>query len=936
MMMSQEEKTKKVYLRHVQNISPEGILTSSSSSSSSSSDKKCVGQNFQLKCHQIHNQATQCRRSNKININCNCKIHSNKNNDGSCNRAHSRRCKRSAKTRSNIPVLLQKNQFVPTLIVIIFTFLNQQQQQLLFSSAFLVNKNTGTTTRTTSTATTLAHNRVHNRHIMNIQNTFKNQHRSHKSSMSIRNGNINYNSRTTTTTQLALRKQQPIPVVGYNGEEICDFYDRSPLIVGWRLNILSLPLLGWYLGLLSDKFLSRDTKPYIQRLRGAQLRQVLVTSGSVALIKSGQALSLRPDLLKNKIWAEELGKLVDAVGSFNDIDAMKIMKDELKDLDKVTIANVQKSSSSSTKSAFSSSSSAITRSTKLQKRKKLSKIEKMVASDPVLNLFEFYNSNLAVASASIGQVYKAKIKRGLALEAAIGKKEAAKWGGKIVAIKIQRPDVEAASSLDMYLLRRSALWLSKFRGGDLVGIADTFGQQLFGELDYYREANNCERFRELYGDWDLIKVPKACIPLTRKKILVQEWIDGEKGPWKGKQGIDMVSLGLKCSVDQLLNTGLFHADPHRGNLLRDKNGNLAFLDFGMMADVTEEERYGLIGLAIGLQNKNLPLITENLLKLGFLEDTTQLDELVPRLRQAYINATGGTGKGSDVNFSKLQAELDVISSENILRFKTPPFFTVIIRSLTILEGFALSVDPNFRLVRGAYPYVLAQLLSPDDNENTPEALRQLLVGLLTVNGEEKEIEWETLRDLLRLAQKASNNYNPADKDDNYDEENKTEVSRQTIDLFFRFLTSKTGLFLKKPLVNELSEIIDSMASVGEANLLRFSNGIIRPLPGGNGPVNSRRMDELSSFLDTLSSALLMNRDNGLGGDSPSARARMESLISLLREILSVISDEKRREEAMPLVQEVSSVVRMVAVKVLEKRGSRAMRNILRLNPIPAV
>jgi predicted unusual protein kinase regulating ubiquinone biosynthesis (AarF/ABC1/UbiB family) len=61
-------------------------------------------------------------------------------------------------------------------------------------------------------------------------------------------------------------------------------------------------------------------------MRGAQLREHLVSSGSVTLIKSGQALSLRPDLLKNEIWAEELGKLVDAVGSFNDLDAMKIIQ----------------------------------------------------------------------------------------------------------------------------------------------------------------------------------------------------------------------------------------------------------------------------------------------------------------------------------------------------------------------------------------------------------------------------------------------------------------------------------------------------------------------------------------------------------------------------------------------------------------------------------
>ena len=79
-------------------------------------------------------------------------------------------------------------------------------------------------------------------------------------------------------------------------------------------------------------------------------------------------------------------------------------------------------------------------------------------------------------------------------------------GRKTVAIKVQRPDVAAAASLDMYLLRRTALWLSKIRGGDLIGIADTFGEQLFGELDYVREAQNCDRFRELYGHWDQVTV----------------------------------------------------------------------------------------------------------------------------------------------------------------------------------------------------------------------------------------------------------------------------------------------------------------------------------------------------------------------------------------------------------------------------------------------
>jgi len=180
-----------------------------------------------------------------------------------------------------------------------------------------------------------------------------------------------------------------------------------------------------------------------------------------------------------------------------------------------------------------------------------------------------------------------------------------------------------------------------------------------------------------------------------------------------------------------------------------------------------------------------------------LKDTTQLDLLVPRLRKAFKNATGGTGKSSDINFARLQAELDEISRENVLQFSTPAFFTVIIRSLTILEGVALSIDKNFRLVRGSYPYVLRQLLSPEDSDRQPEALQKLLIRLLTVNGKGEEIEWERLRDFLRLAQKASKAYDPSAPE----ADDKTSISRKTLALFGQFMTSRTGIFLKKPLAH---------------------------------------------------------------------------------------------------------------------------------------
>ena len=301
-----------------------------------------------------------------------------------------------------------------------------------------------------------------------------------------------------------------------------------------------------------------------------------------------------------------------------------------------------------------------------------------------------------------------------------------------------------------------------------------------------------------------------------------------------------------------------------------------------------------------------------------------MDILVPRLRQALKNATSGTNKASDMSFSKLQVELDLISRDKVLKFKIPPSITIIIRSLTMLEGFAFDVDPNFRLIRGAYPYVLNQLLSPEGTADIPKACDELLVRILTVNGEKREVEWGRLRDLLVLAEKASRSYDPS-KGNN---EDKVSVSRKTIDLFLKFMMSKAGLFLKEPLVHELAEAIDGMASMGESNLLRLSKGLIRPLPGGNGPINAKRIEEIKAVVDVLQSALVIGETNS-GGDKNRVE-RIEFAREFAQAILLLVSDEERREFVSPILAELTSVIQMVAVEVMEIRSSRAIRSVLGL------
>lgn len=227
-------------------------------------------------------------------------------------------------------------------------------------------------------------------------------------------------------------------------------------------------------------------------------------------------------------------------------------------------------------------------------------------------------------------------------------------------------------------------------------------------------------------------------------------------------------------------------------------------------------------------------------------------------------------------------------------------------------------------------------------------LNALIITSVLLYLQGKEIEWERLRDFLILARKAQQKYEPQEPSTSalagservpLSVQEKSALSRQTVDLFFRFLTSKTGLFLKKPLVHELAEIIDGMASIGESNLLDWSRGLLQPLPGGNGPINPKRMEELNKLLDTIQDALNIDNTKRDKADSSTSLPpsnprsnvqRLEYIGEILQEVVILLNDLRKRDNTMPLLREILNVIQLVAVEVLEIRGSRAVRRLLQL------
>lgn len=685
----------------------------------------------------------------------------------------------------------------------------------------------------------------------------------------------------------------------YSGPDVSKFYRRRPLECAQRTLLIGLPLGLWWLGAQVGEFVERvlpfpeEAKAARRTSRGAALRQAIVSTDSVTFIKSGQALALRPDIVKVPEYVRELAKLHDAVGTFPDVVAFDILEREL--------------------------------------------------GSPADDLFDFPYGRKPVASASIGQVYKAKVK----------------GTDRVVAVKVQRPEAVDSAGLDMYILRSLAAVVKKTKrlNTDLVSVADEFGNQLFEELDYEQEARNCARFGELYGDRiDNIVVPAIEPQLTSRRVLTQSWIDGEKGPW-AEGSAEMLALGLQCSVLQVLDSGFFHADPHSGNLLRTPDGKLAYLDFGMMANVTAESRLGLVSLALGLQNRDLGLIAENIVRLGFLPDATELDRLVPALEAAFRDAStspeptddavasriaaASSAKstaysadrenlalkddtesafapsdkafdGSRLNFTRLNANVQALSQDIDLQFRIPPFYSLIIRTLTILEGLALYVDPNFKLLQGAYPFIVRQIL-----ENPESGARDLLKRVMLTP--DNRIDWVSLERLVSIARDAKDTSDTASLSratrraelapvlfsqwsDDKSSATEARFGSDAVAALLDFVLSDDGAFLREPLIEECADVLESawLASLNAASLL---TGSLLPRP-------SKQPDRVA--LDRVWRLLL---SAGEPGDAGSVQNPME----LMRGLASLA------QLATPVAAPASLLLRQVAGVVIERQAKGLVR-----------
>ncbi len=413
--------------------------------------------------------------------------------------------------------------------------------------------------------------------------------------------------------------------------------------------------------------------------RAEQLRTIITNLGPT-YIKVGQALSTRPDLVPPDFLAE-LTKLQDQLPPFSNDVAFAIVEEEL-----------------------GSPAHQVYRS---------------ISAEPV-------------AAASLGQVYRAQL-----------------HSGEEVAIKVQRPNLIPLLTLDLYIIRLFARWfgpkLPLNLGNTLEAIVDEFGHKLFEEINYLQEARNAEQFGRYFQDDPHVKVPKIYWRYTTRRVLTLEWIHGIKlTDVEGieQAGLDrdsLIRIGVMAGLRQLLEFGFFHADPHPGNLFATYDGKMAYIDFGMMDQLDLQTKEQLVDSVVHLINKDYEQLGQDYINLGFLQPGTNLTPIVAALESVFQDIMNE--KVRDFNFKVVTDRFAKVMYE--YPFCLPAKFALIIRSVVTQEGVALSLNPEFRIVQVAYPYVAKRLLTDES-----ESLRRRLLEILFKND---RFQWHRLENLLRIA-----------------------------------------------------------------------------------------------------------------------------------------------------------------------------------------
>lgn len=327
-----------------------------------------------------------------------------------------------------------------------------------------------------------------------------------------------------------------------------------------------------------------------------------------------------------------------------------------------------------------------------------------------------------VASASIGEVYKAVL-----------------HNGSDVAIKIQRPDIDRILRADFKAVR-IVIWLAKHLSSlskqiDLDLLYNEMTDVIGAELNFVEEMKNGRGFAERFPDMTGVKFPVYYDEYTTKKVLVMEWIEGSKITdlkFLEKNNIDRKDLSdrlFRLFLEQILEGGQFHADPHGGNILIRPDGTLVLIDFGMVVNITQEDADAMFVVTEGVIFKQYDRVIDGLETMNFLlpnADRQVLANAIEKVVKAY--ESNDLYDMNSMVVENLLQDLQVIVRTQPVQM--PAEFAFLGRAVSVFVGVLYILDPEIDLLAITRPRLVewAKKKSKEKNPftNRKEFQRALL------------------------------------------------------------------------------------------------------------------------------------------------------------------------------------------------------------------
>ncbi|MCU0600426.1 MAG: AarF/ABC1/UbiB kinase family protein, partial [Desulfobacterales bacterium] len=396
-----------------------------------------------------------------------------------------------------------------------------------------------------------------------------------------------------------------------------------------------------YLEVILQMISARRKELLTKYTRFERARMALEELGPT-FIKLGQALSMRPDFISIE-FIDELAKLQDSVPAFSYADIKETFRTE-----------------------FNAS---------------------------IEDIFESFEK-IPIASASIGQVHKARLK-----------------DGREAAVKVQRPGLDRLVEVDLGIMLHLAGIIEKnieeIAFIRPVKIIEEFARIISKELDYTIEADHMERFAKTFAEDQTLHIPKVYRDFSTRRILTMEYIDGIKVsdiPSLDKAGTDkqlVTFRGANLLLKQIFDNGFFHSDPHSGNIFILPGNVIALLDFGQAGTVDQQSKEEFVDLIDSVVQQNAFKATRQLLKITYWDKK-------PDIRLLEREVSDFIGKHlyktlKDLNINELVHDLLHMMSRHQLRI--PPDIFLMMKALATIEGIARKLDPDFDMIAQATPFI---------------------------------------------------------------------------------------------------------------------------------------------------------------------------------------------------------------------------------------